>query len=497
MKINISEIVRSSLWIVIALLPLLFVSSLFFLKDPPVWPDEPIFFEMAKNMSETGKAITTLYSGTDSDIGQTGLGYPPLYFKLLGVWISAFGETIEVMRGFSLLIALASLSLFFFVIREVFQKKSFAVLGVILLSLNIYFSRASRLGRMEILALFFILLSSLFFLQFLKNHKRSSFIFAGFASAMAILSHPMGLMSALILGLCVLFRISPVKEKLVLLALLALPLALAGLIWVFSSGVSVDSIISTYLAHWQDKSPKIPYVFTLFNTDFSWRLFFATQIVIFLIFIILFQKFPLKGRLFVLVGTIITALLTIMGKENGYQLYLQPFIILEAIYIIDYLKSKEGELMALGYIGIILVTFYTSLNIQFLNNDNLAITNPVSRSFAGSLNSDYHKYTSQIFSSLPQDKPTNLFIAAVPDPYFGLSKRGNFRMYEAPDPYFPISDTEYRKTLDSVDYLVLTWIPHKFLADYIKKNTLEELLIGGPGQYRVLIIKLKPKNERN
>lgn len=129
-KPNISDFLLIS----ITILPLLFSSSIFFLKDPPVWPDEPHLYVMARNLLTTGKPIDSLYPTTNTLLIESGLGYPPVYLFSLGNWTNIFGSSIESVRSLSLIFGLISLIIFFYISKQLFNDNFLATIGTFALN---------------------------------------------------------------------------------------------------------------------------------------------------------------------------------------------------------------------------------------------------------------------------------------------------------------------------------------------------------------------------
>lgn len=483
---KIKTVLHYLLLIFIASIPLIFSNWLFFLKDPPIWPDEPVFLEMAKNLSSTGQAVTYIYGL--SEIEFTGLGYPPLYFHLLGSWIKFFGSSIESVRFLSLTFAIFSLCTFFFITKLLLKNDFLATLATLFLAASVHFSRASHLGRMEMLLLFLISLS--WFLFLLAQKKQNIYLYLAVAifAALSPMTHPMGIISPIILITSLIFTTQSVKQKIFKALLIAIPVLFINIFWLVKTQSDLQSILSTLGSHLQGKGNKLPFILVLFQSDFSWWFLIILYLAVLLFFIPLALKSKDKFQQFTTVGLLVSLLITTIGKEGGYFLYTQPFIILALIFLLNNFKK----------ISIILASliFLSYLNIQYLNNDNIGITNKESRSVWTSQNFDYHDFTRRLVDYLPKDGQISTFIAATPDPYFDLKETGRFKILEAGDPNFPISDQSYKQALDSVDYLILTWVPHQLLADYINKNSEDKIIISQPKGYSALVVKLKPKQDR-
>lgn len=481
--------------LLIAVLPLLISFKLLSLKDPPVWPDESVFYDMAKNLITSNSLEARIYGGTNADVRNTGLGYPSLYFYTLSYFTDIFGSDIETVRIMSLIFGISSLVTFFFLLKLFFNNNYLSLLGTIILSLDIFFARSSRTGRMEITTFFFMLASFLFYILAQKKKQNIYFLLAGIASGLAVLNHPMGAIAPIIISTNILIMGDNFKRKLSPLFIFIFPVILALLFWVLKSG-NLFELISTYGSHLQDKSPKLPFAFILFQTNFSWWILFVIYLTIFTIFCIalLKSKFSKNKYLsgFLLSGFIISSVILLWGKEGCYMLYFQPFMTLMIIFLLNNYYKKNGfTFMVILTISII----FCYANIQFFKNNNLAITNNKITSFLESQKYDYHLFTKSIAEVLPNQK-AGIFLSSTPDPYFDLLKLDLYDFYEAPDPYFPISENAYKQVLDNSDFAIITWIPHKILGKYINDNKEKIIPVGQTNGYQAIVIKFIPKDKR-
>ena len=78
---------------------------------------------MAKTLLETGKMNAGNYGGIPDVAVGAGLGFPPVYFFILGIWARVFGESIEAIRALSLTIGLLSAIIFYFLANAIFTRK--------------------------------------------------------------------------------------------------------------------------------------------------------------------------------------------------------------------------------------------------------------------------------------------------------------------------------------------------------------------------------------
>lgn len=479
----------------ITLVPLIISYNLLQLKDPPAWPDEPVFYDMAKNLTTNDSLETRIYIGTTTDVKNTGLGYPPLYFYTLSYFTDIFGSTIETIRLLSLLIGISCLIVFFFLVKIIFENNYLAALGTIILSLDINFARSTRIGRMEIETFMFMLLSFLFYILANEKKRNIYYFLAGIASGLTILNHPMGFIAPIIIGVNLIISRYQLKDKLFQIFIFAIPIIIAIPIWILKSG-NLLNLISTYGSHLQDKAPKLPYAFVLFQSDFSWWLLFITYLIIFIIFLITFLKSKLSKEryveIFLLSGFIISTILLLLGREGGYMLYFQPFITLTILFLLNKYYKKSGFLLV-SVLTVLLIFSY--INIQFFHNNSFTMTNRNYTSIFETKNYDYHLFTKSIVEVLPKQK-ANIFLSSTPDPYFDLLKLNLYNFYEAPDPSFPLSENSYKEVLDNSDFAILTWIPHKLLAKYIEDNKEKVIPVGKEDGYQAILIKFVPKEKR-
>src|SRR3989344_2847731 len=302
--------------LLVAIVPLIISFKFLYLKDPPAWPDEPVFYDMAKNLTTNDSLEARIYIGTSSEVKNTGLGYPPLYFYALSFFTDSFGSDIETIRILSLIFGISSLITFFFLIKLLFRNSHLSLLGTIILSLDIFFARSSRTGRMEITTFFFMLLSFLFYILAREKRREFFYLFAGISSGLTILNHPMGFIAPIIIGVNILIIGKGLRSRLFSFLIFIVPVILAIPFWILKSG-NLLNLISTYGSHLQDKSPKLPFAFVLFQSSFSWWLLFITYLIIFIFFIIIIFRSKISAEkyisVFLLSGAIISSVILLWG----------------------------------------------------------------------------------------------------------------------------------------------------------------------------------------
>jgi len=151
---------------------------LYHLGTDILWVDEPFstFFSQ-KPLLDILK-----YISVDSN--------PPLYYILLHFWIKLFGDSLFIIRLFSVAVGLIDLLLFYFIIKKLFGKQ-IAFISYTILALSPYFIFYSRLARTFPLLLLFTLLSYWCFNRFFINKSENIFHALGFVffSTLAVYTH--------------------------------------------------------------------------------------------------------------------------------------------------------------------------------------------------------------------------------------------------------------------------------------------------------------------
>lgn len=191
----------------LALIPLLgatvgafayFVGALL-LYDPAVWPDEALFANPAVNLLRHGHLGTDLMGGYLPGIETHTYWMPPFYYLALAPVFALFGVSAPVMRLFSAFTAASVLALTYAIGRRAGLGRVAACIAVAVLAVDAVFLRAARLGRMDMLAIA-LMLGALYFALASRAAKRAP-IFAGVLAGLATMTHPLGMIAPLAIGL--------------------------------------------------------------------------------------------------------------------------------------------------------------------------------------------------------------------------------------------------------------------------------------------------------
>jgi 4-amino-4-deoxy-L-arabinose transferase-like glycosyltransferase len=181
----------SLLSLTIALLAYLTLSITLLNVFPPPLPDEMFFAPAAHSLFLTGKLGTPVILGLE----QHTFWQPPAYYVGLGLFFKIFGYNFESLRLFSILCGSAVVILTFVIGRQVKMKPSLLAICLLLVVVDPFFLRYSKIGRMDSFAMVWILFSLLAHIRWLQGQKRGWNVASVLSAALATASHPVGLVA--------------------------------------------------------------------------------------------------------------------------------------------------------------------------------------------------------------------------------------------------------------------------------------------------------------
>lgn len=164
------------------------VAHLYTLDISPLpWFDETYMLSIAEEFIETGLLFPKVAQVRQMD---QELIYGPVYFAITGTAIKLFGTSIFTFRITTLiagfLVIIASIRLLSIQVKS---TKILCLFGIAL-SLDPFLNRSMHEGRMDLLALLFILIASYHFLQFAKKTTYIRIVWAALFSLLALLTTP-------------------------------------------------------------------------------------------------------------------------------------------------------------------------------------------------------------------------------------------------------------------------------------------------------------------
>ncbi|MEI7604177.1 MAG: hypothetical protein WCJ19_04100 [bacterium] len=126
---------------------------------------EPVFWDESFSWVIKQHSFTGIIEATSVDT------HPPLYYIVLKIWTSIFGDNIYVMRSLSILFWICTMIVLFILIRRISKNITKRVLIYSILTLFPLLMWLSVLSRMYSMAIFFVLLSVIFLDNYIKSKK--------------------------------------------------------------------------------------------------------------------------------------------------------------------------------------------------------------------------------------------------------------------------------------------------------------------------------------
>ncbi len=469
----------------VGILPFLIRTPITFLTDPPPWPDEAIYVDIVKTLNETGTLATNIYGPAYPGMTKAATFYPPVYFYVLAGWTRLFGYNIISIRMLSLL----AMSLVFVLLYTLFLKISkrpwIATLGLLILSTELWFTRTAKIARME--SLVFLFGTAAIFLSGHTERSEGSSTktirkwLVGILAALAFLTHPMGALTHIVIGLQILFskrsnlRLASLRSRsgstIYDLLTLTIPTLIGTILWLGSMIPVWNIFRAQWTVQYFRKALQSPYIVFLFQTNQAFLLI-ALVVLITLVAALWHKHSRLAG-----VMLSIAILWAMWGKEMWYITYIMPFV---AFAVMTLMKEEKRR-----GIGLILAGALIIANIHMLQDTNSPLALPTNHN-------PYYFYSSAIGEKVSND--ATVLVSAIPDPSFGLMDLGHTRPYQFIHDHVT-TPAIYQAHLDTIDYVVANLFSDPVLPAYIKAN-MESQTVVDAGGYKVLVVKLVPRAAR-
>lgn len=472
---------------------------------PLVWPDESLHADIALNILKENRTGTYLWEGLVKSVTEIGFGYPPLYFYYVAAWFKVFGFSIEIIRISSVFLSAITIIILYFYTNFLFRNLNldknkiypwFSLLACGMLIIDYTFFRSAKMGRPEAFVLPLGLAAVFLFQKSFQEKQKKQVLFLSFSGlllSIAFLSH----LTALIFFPAIFltwifqlkFRVFKSWQFYVFLTALILPIA----IWLWSIHPYLKDFIENAVLQKEKKDMILGWLKTVFLMQpISLRLAFLGYLLISWEFIT-YTFINRNLRLLTLNLLLISSwFLTTIWKHEFSFMYLPPLTYTALVILfskrIELLRSKAAftrNIISLGILALTAIIIFTSNLLLLFTNFHYA------RMFS------YHNFAQEVIASIPPDK--TVYLVSIPDPYFDLKARGEFKMYEFPMIGSPKEG--YLSVLSNSDYIVynqpLEWgITQDLLPTYIIMNMKSSRQVGHTFPYQAEIIELKPKNER-
>ncbi|MBI2326953.1 glycosyltransferase family 39 protein [Candidatus Curtissbacteria bacterium] len=495
--------------LIILILPLIVLAVetfTLFLKNPPVWPDEAIYANIASNWLTEKRLGPDIWLDAYPGATDHFYSYPPLFFLIIGAYFKLFGASIESQRLISQTAAIVFLIVFFFLVKSIFPNKKVHVLFIlplIALILDPFFSRASRIARPEMTV---TLIGSLGFLAFIKSRNSHNpaishllTIICGILTSFALLTHFLGGMIftiSILLNFLFQDKFRLIKSKnfyLFILSFLTAP-------FLYFLSILPNWTIFQYqlLTYSKAVSEYSYFVLSLiYSTNTVHQILIITYIAATVSFIIKTAINKSQELIPFAIILCVSWIAVVYYKEVWYFFYVIPWIYLSASFIFiefftkyfkNFIKLQKRNFFHLVAIEAPIILTSLMFMVGLFYTLKLIYTYLPNKY-------SYHLFEKRILDVIPQNK--TVFLSSIPDPYFALKLRGTNTLYEFP--VVTIEKEKFLELLDNSDYIIFTNVYSKtssLLPAYISKNAQKTITIGSKDQYQTHVFELKPKDQR-
>jgi 4-amino-4-deoxy-L-arabinose transferase-like glycosyltransferase len=472
--------IRKLFWYIIpffiAILPFVFISRNLLLTNPFVWPDESITVDIAKTIFKSFPLKTNIFG--ENILGISTINGPelPLYTYIPAIWLKLSGYSIISVRLFSVLLGGLTLLLVYIIANSYFKNRLLGFFAVILMYLDPYFSESTRIGRVEIINIL-VICSILIFLN-PKNMTRVRYFFIGILLGIAMLTHPICIIYVgIVFGyIYIYFGFKEIYKSFVLLVT---PTLIGLGYWWYMIRPWMKLIIIQM--RWQTgfKSQAIPSLWLQAQSDLS--IMFILFMYIFTIFVLAYIYFKTRQKMGLFLGMSMIILFgaVMYGKEMWYPAYFEPMYVFALLFIWVNLKVFKDiiRFTIRGVLGVLILIY--------LNTTITHLTQNIK-------NSDYGIFGTEIQDVIPG--PARVLLSEIPDVYFVLQNNPKLQIFEFINNYY--DKNTYFKFLDTIDYIVLNFVPNRLIYEYANINVDKKFFVGSDTGYQAVIYKLLPLNKR-
>jgi hypothetical protein len=439
-------------------------------NNPPVWPDEAIYADIAATFLATGNTGTTLWQGFVPHVETAALWYSPMFFHLTALWQLLAGSAYLTNRVVAYLVALVTIALVAYLFKPTHRRRFlWAILPLIGLALENQFQQSTRVYRPEIFVMALILLS----LIISRTITAKRLLGIGLLHGFAILLHPL----AAVFSVAMVLHTFINTPKMVFWYSIGVVLPLS--VWGITIFLHWPLFISQIGLMSQRKFTETAWHIDMGRASILWMLQFITYIIttIWFVYLAWFKQAFFHYRLISLM--LISAwIIALWGKMNWYYLYLYPLIYLCFHYLVVTLKSSHLKHLKLLIIMAVTISLYhQALTITRLRQGHYSV----------------EKHYQAILSVVPDH--STVFLSSIPDPYFAFKSAGRHnRLIEFPT--LPASIETYQDILSQVDYVIYSnnydqVLFGDFLPNYLMQHHVELIKIGASGEHQTTVFRLK------
>lgn len=481
----------------------LYFKIVFLLKIPPIWPDEAVYSELARNIITSNKLGLALWGNTIPGVSQNYLIYPPIFPYTVALWTKIFGFSIISQRSLTVFISVLFFIAFYFFIRQFTPGKVFRdifslsfILIPFALAIDYNFFQTTTISRVEILMLLVGISSAIFFLKSVTNDSRNSTFFSAISGTLASITFLLHFLGAFFFLSEVTFilitkRFDVFKNK---------------KFYVFNISFLIPSLtwFTSVLPHFEIFKKQATLIFFSRAGGVNWYQAILnsysyeqkTLVIIYLTISVLFviSSIFMNKQRYILMSLLLffSWIFLSMGKILWYSAFILPFIYASLNIMIIDMTNRKLPKKARFFLdkGILLSILFLTLGINswimyqnFMRFPNQAYL--------------YSKLAKRVLEVVPTGK--SIYLSSIPDLYHAFRERGDNKLYLFPS--VPININDHLDLLNQVDYMIYNASYEggklsPITQEYIQENSAKEIIIKEPLQYEISVIELKPKKAR-
>jgi 4-amino-4-deoxy-L-arabinose transferase-like glycosyltransferase len=444
-----------------------FFAKALLLKYPPVSPDEVAYSNPAINLLHHGRMSTDVMDGTLPGIGQHTYWMPPIYFLYIASVFRFTGPGLVPLRLASLALGLVVLGLTYLLALRTGLGRWLSLLPVSLVAFDAVFLRGALIGRMDMLALAFVLLSLwLAMKSFHTNVAPSHSFLTGIVCALAALSHPMGAAAPASVTVSYLFS-QETRTRRSLLPLFA-GILIPFLPWLAYILLDPGSFIAQFGGVLERKISQYNSPHFLLDSYFRYMGQYVLAYVrlndIIWVLPLWFAGMvgladsaelaldskdrPARRCLLLLFGCqALTSAVMLWHPESWYIIYVIPITAIGLCHLLAkaaLLRPPRWDRIAITSLVLVWVGGFVWINLQYALRLN---------AIQHAADTDYTAWSAKISSKIPQG--SKLLLSIIPDPYFGLMGRSDLSFREFLPERVPINHDTYWHYLSQADYIVV------------------------------------------
>ena len=472
------------------------IASSLLLFEPRIWPDEAYLADIAGNILGYGRMGTDLWGTIIFGAQNHFFWYPPLYLLSLAGFFKAFGISIFNQRIFTVLIGEAFLFIYYLFGKSITAKYkpwigNFIVFSsIVLLIVDPIFQRGARIGRSEILVLFFITLGLLLFGSvFNKTNPKKKLIYflSGLSIGLASITH---LIASIFFIAIVAIILIQGRSKILTKPNVYLFLGFIAplILWIVSISPNYYPFLKQLSLQRHYHKLVISHIEAVYkHGSVNEQLTYTIYIILTLLTLSWSLIKKNLNYLLIVFILILSWGICILGKLEWNSIYFLPFLyLLSTIISYNLIRSKKWFQKLVGISILIAFAYLVAVNIK---------TYVQSYKTYAAHKQDYEYVGREITSIIPQGK--SVYLSSIPDFYFVL--RNKYTLYQFPP--LPPKVNEYLDLLDKTDYVVINIHLEAIyvgglLARYVDLNKASEYTVGSSALYQARVIELIPRNKR-